>query len=183
MTFAERVISFNTYLSKVDISLPHDYAIKNQFLGEAAINNACSFYREYYNDNNQRTLILGSSPARRRTATLGVPFDDQYCKCLQSDDLNENAQLLDRPDKNDFLGEVIYRYGGRQDFYRNYYMNFVCPIGVVCKKDGKEVNANYYDTQELRVLLGKFIVDSLRKQIQLGDQSRCLLLHWFGCEL
>ena len=34
------------------------------------------FYRKYFNDNNNRLLILGSSPARKGSAITGFPFED-----------------------------------------------------------------------------------------------------------
>ena len=74
--FAKKVLKFNNKLSKISMKLPDGFKIVNPFSGDNreqvnAISEA--FYKKFYNDSNKRRLILGSSPARRGTATTGVP--------------------------------------------------------------------------------------------------------------
>jgi hypothetical protein len=66
-------------------------------------------------------------------------------------------------------------YGGSKKFYADFYMNFVCPLGVVrTNSKGNEVNCNYYDNKELQKSLYNFIVSTIRRQIDCGiDTSTC----------
>ena len=83
------------------------------------------FYNKYYNDNNTRRLILGSSPARRGTAVTGIPFEDadqlQIITGVFIDSFYINKS------SSNFLYDVIEIYGGREKFYSKFYMNFICP--------------------------------------------------------
>ena len=79
MTFAEKILEFDKKLSNKIINLPDGFEIINPFIGEQKdkIKKITDvFYKKYYNDNNLRYMILGSSPARRGTAVTGIPFED-----------------------------------------------------------------------------------------------------------
>lgn len=59
--------------------LPEGFKIINPFNGsnkEQVKEITKKFYNMYYNDNNSRRLIIGSSPARRGTAVTGIPYED-----------------------------------------------------------------------------------------------------------
>ena len=66
-------------------------------------------------------------------------------------------------------------YGGCDKFYKDFFMSFVCPLGIVnINNKGKEVNCNYYDNKTLEKNLYEFITTSLKKQISFGiDTSIC----------
>ncbi|MFJ1551618.1 hypothetical protein [Streptomyces sp. NPDC088246] len=74
-----------------------------------------------------------------------------------------------------FLHDVIRRYGGRDKFYADFVMSFVCPLGLVrTSPKGKEVNCNYYENKKLLELLHSFLVDTLERQLAFGtDTSVC----------
>ena len=76
---------------------------------------------------------------------------------------------------SEFLYDVIREYGGCQKFYNNFYINFVCPLGIVrTNSKGNEVNCNYYENKKLQKTLDPFIVNTIRRQIDLGiDTSIC----------
>lgn len=175
-TFADKVISFNEELSKSYPKLPDGYNIINPFNGdqkELVKQVSNSFYQKYYTDTAPRRLILGSSPARRGTAVTGVPFED--AAHLQ----NITGIFIDKfyinKSSSGFLYDVMEEYGGCDRFYANFYMNFVCPLGIVrTNSKGKEVNCNYYENKKLQESLYPFILDTIRTQIQLGiDTSVC----------
>lgn len=175
-TFAQMVMQFNEQLSTVSIQLPEGFKIKNPFNGEQKelVNKiTTAFYKKFYNDRNKRHLILGSSPARRGTAVTGVPFED--ATHLQK----ETGILIDEfyvnKSSSGFIYDVIEKYGGCKKFYSDFYMNFVCPIGVVrTNSKGNEVNCNYYDSKKLQEALYPFIVSSIKAQIDFGiDTSIC----------
>lgn len=175
-TFAEKVLQFNNHLSKISLELPDGFKIINPFNGEnrkEVEEITTAFYQKYYNDNNKRRLILGSSPARRGTAVTGVPFED--AKHLQK----ETGILIDKfyinKSSSGFLYDVIEKYGGCSKFYADFYMNFVCPLGIVkTNSNGNEINCNYYDSKKLQDFLDFLIVSSIRAQIDFGiDTSVC----------
>ena len=170
VTFAEKAIKFNDYLSKINIELPEGFNLINPFNGvnTKQINEITKkFYNIYYNDNNSRRLIIGSSPARNGTALTGIPYEDsmhlQKITGIYIDKFHVNKS------SSNFLYDVIEKYGGSKKFYSKFYMNFVCPLGIVRNNSkGKEVNCNYYENKKVQEQLYSFIIDSLNKQIELG---------------
>ena len=74
---------------------------------------------------------------------------------------------------SDFVFNVIHGFGGRELFYRKFYVTAVSPIGFI--KDGK--NINYYDDKKLCEVLNEYIVQSLKYHIRFGidrSESFCL---------
>ncbi len=169
-TFASRVLEYNKWLSHMAIDLPDNYSIINQFNGEnkEKIEDITDiFYNKYYNDNHKRRLILGSSPARRGTSQTGIPFEDASHLYQATGIIIENFYI--NKSSSDFLHDVIEQYGGCQKFYQDFFMNFVCPLGIVnINAKGNEVNANYYEKKNLEKTLQDFIIESLKRQISLG---------------
>ena len=121
-------------------------------------------------------MILGSSPARRGTALTGVPFED--VNHLQEDTGISLDVFGANKRSSSFLYEVMEKYGGRQKFYKQFYMNFVCPLGVEkINLKGNWVNCNYYENAALKKCLHPFIVDSLRCQIDFNiDTTVCFCI-------
>ena len=176
MTFSEQILQFNDKLSHELFDLPAGFKVINPFKGdqkELVKKVTTAFYQKYYNDAHTRRLILGSSPARSGSAITGVPFED--AKHLQS----ETGIFIDKFNINQsssgFLYDVIREYGGCKKFYTDFYMNFVCPLGIVRKNSkGNEVNCNYYENDKLQARLYPFIINSIRSQIEFGiDTSVC----------
>lgn len=175
-SFGERVLAFYSDLSKTVIELPENFKIINPYNGTQSVKVAqitAAFFQKYFNDTRQRRLILGSSPARKGTAITGVPFEDAF-HLQQISGIAMDDFYISQSSSN-FLYEVIREYGGSQQFYRDFYMSFVCPLGLAKKnKNGHEVNCNYYEDKALEQSLRPFIVSSLKKQISFGiDTSVC----------
>lgn len=175
-TFAEQILQFNEKLSYMSLDLPTGYRIINPFAGEQkeqVKKITTAFYKKYYNDTCLRRLILGSSPARRGTAVTGIPFED--AKHLQS----ETGIFIDKfyinKNSSNFLFDVIKEYGGCEEFYSDFYMNFVCPLGIVkTSAKGNEVNCNYYESKQLQEKLYPFIISKLCDQVSFGiDTTIC----------
>ncbi|MCI9570083.1 MAG: DUF4918 family protein [Lachnospiraceae bacterium] len=74
-----------------------------------------------------------------------------------------------------FLYDVMKAYGGCGKFYADFYMNFVCPLGLIrINSKGKEVSCNYYEYRASQELLYPFIANAIRSQIKFGiDCSIC----------
>lgn len=176
MTFAEQILNFNDELARKSFKLPPGYKIINPFNGDQKENVrkvTTAFYQKYYNDTNTRRLILGSSPARRGSAVTGVPFED--AEHLQSETGIYIERFYINRSSSKFIYDVIREYGGRKQFYSDFYMNFICPVGIVRTNSADhEVNCNYYESKMLRKALYPFIVSAIRNQLCFGlDTSVC----------
>ena len=175
-TFSDKVLDFNEWLANTSLNLPGNYSINNPFNGDnkekiREITN--KFYKKYYNDSNKRYLILGSSPARRGTAVTGIPFEDANHLYKETGIMIDNFYI--NKSSSDFLYEVMKQYGGCEKFYGDFFMEFVCPLGIInINSKGNEVNSNYYESKKLEKALYSFIVASLQKLISIGiDTSVC----------
>ncbi|EAE0010352.1 SMUG2 DNA glycosylase family protein [Listeria monocytogenes] len=175
-TIAKQILQFNEVLRNSSFDLPEGYRAVNPYSGdqsELVEKITTAFYQKYYNDTKPRRIILGSSPARRGSAVTGVPFED--AKHLQ----NETGIFIDEfyinQSSSDFLYDVMTEYGSCEQFYTDFYMNFVCPLGIVrTNAKGNEVNCNYYENKKLQTALKSFILESIRRQIDFGiDTSVC----------
>lgn len=171
---SEKVEGFYKSLENNAPLLPNGFRFINPYnSNDKAWEIVNKFYQMFYNDNKKRRMILGSSPARRGSAVTGVPFED-------AEHLNHITGVsivgfqISKA-SSDFLYDVMEQYGGCNAFYANFYMSFVCPLGIVKRKSTiREVNCNYYETATLVKAVTPFIVDSLKKQLSFGfDTSVC----------
>ena len=76
MTIAQKILKFDEKLSKTLLDIPEGFKIINPYNNLNVKEITTRFYNKFYNDNNKRRIILGSSPARRGTAVTGVPYED-----------------------------------------------------------------------------------------------------------
>ena len=170
VTFGGKVLQFNDYLSNVNIELPEGFLLTNPFNGinKKQINEITKkFYNKFYNDNNSRRLIIGSSPARRGTSVTGIPYEDAHH--LQNITGIHIDNFYINKSSSNFLYDVIDKYGGSEKFYSKFYMNFICPLGIVkINSKGNKVNCNYYENKKIQKILYSFMLESLKKQIEFG---------------
>jgi len=176
MSFAERVIAFNDQLS-IKSNPPPGIRIMNPFSDSSEARElSATFYRKYYNDNNRRRIILGINPGRHGAGLTGIPFTDTK-RLIQNCGINV-MNLESHEVSSVFIYRMIDAFGGVEKFYNRYYINSVCPLGFVrINPGGREVNFNYYDSVELTETVSEFILESLRKQIEIGidtDHAFCL---------
>jgi hypothetical protein len=175
-TVAEKIIGFNRSLSFKG-SLPSDIRIMNPFQeDEQAVSVSEAFYRKYYSDQNPRRLILGINPGRFGAGATGVPFTDPK-RLIDKLGIEYSGKLLHEP-SSVFVYEMIDAFGGAKAFYRNFYINSVCPLGfTIADKNGKEKNYNYYDSKELLTAVREFAVWNIKQQISIsgtGDICYCM---------
>lgn len=167
---ADYILNYYCELSKTAPTIPSGFRIINPYCGDnkekiTAIMTA--FYKKYYDDTSPRFLILGSSPARRGTAVTGIPFEDAAHLQQETGIFIDNYYV--NKASSSFLFDVMEQYGSCEKFYSNFYMNFVCPLGIVrTKPDGKEVNCNYYENKKLQDALEPFMLKSIRALIGFG---------------
>ncbi|AIS08727.1 hypothetical protein LACWKB8_0418 [Lactobacillus sp. wkB8] len=174
--FSEKVFQFDQELGNVKIDLPAPYKLINPYSGrnkKQVLHMVQIFYQKYFNDTNKRRLILGSSPARKGSAITGIPFED--ASNLQKETGISIANFHVNGAASDFLNEVIDKYGERTKFYHDFYLNFVCPVGI-CKTSskGNQVNCNYYENKQIEEIVTPFMISALKAQINFGiDTSVC----------
>lgn len=178
-TIANKILEFNYSLSQTHIELPKPYRILNPFQGENSkkvFEISKCFYYKFYNDTNKRFMIIGSSPARRGTGLTGVPFEDVQ-HLYKYTNIELKGFHVNKSSSN-FLYDVIEEFGGPEKFYSQFYLNFVCPLGIIKTNDkGKELNCNYYDNKQVQTLLEKFILKTLHEQLSFNiDRTLCFCI-------
>lgn len=175
-TFADRIIDFNSKLSYED-NLPSGFQVMNPFLDNPETMKVMGkFYEKYYNDNSKRRFIIGINPSRNGAGVTGVPFTDT--KRLESACGIEMETAHTHEVSSVFIYDMIEAYGGTKLFYNDFYINSPFPLAIIRKsKDGKWLNANYYDDLKLFNMVKGFMIESLKKQIDLGiDTTEVFIL-------
>ncbi len=175
-TFGDKVIDFNHQLHYSD-KLPEDFQVLNPYMDNPETMEVMQqFYHKYYNDSNQRRLILGINPSRHGAGVTGVPFTDT--KRLESVCGIKMQTAYTHEISSVFMYDIISEYGGANDFYNQFYINSPFPLAIVRRtKEGKWLNANYYDDPKLFEMVKEFMIMSLNKHISLGlDTSQVYVL-------
>jgi len=121
-----------------------------------------AFYRKYYNDRNERVLVLGINPGRFGGGVTGIPFTDpirleQDCGIPNS--LDKRAEL-----SSDFVYRMIDAWGGPECFYAKFFISSVSPVGYTANG----TNLNYYDRPDLTRLVSRHVPGWLEKQFSFG---------------
>lgn len=167
MTLADKIIRFIEQLTYTGQPLPAGIRIMNPYQeSEQAMEISKTFYRKYYNDNNQRHLILGINPGRFGAGLTGVPFTDT--KRLVSECQIPYEGKVSHEPSSVFIYEMIHAFGGVEEFYSKLYINSLCPLGFTTVDDnGREKNYNYYDSPALIKATTPYIIENIRKQIDL----------------
>lgn len=166
-TFADRIIHFNQHL-KMDVSLPDGFNILNPFDDNQAVNEAMTlFYKQFYDDDQQRKFLIGINPGRFGAGTTGVPFTDT--KRLQEIcGISISTPSTHEPSAT-FIYDMIEVFGGPHSFYGSVYINSLFPLAIIRKNaKGNWVNCNYYDDKLLFEAVKPLIIENLKVQIDLG---------------
>jgi hypothetical protein len=167
---ADKIIRFHKELIYTGEPLPPGINIMNPFRESAKTMQIVeAFYHKYYNDNKSRHLILGINPGRYGGGLTGIPFTDP--KRLKSEcDIGYTGKITHEP-SSVFIYEMIHAYGGPEQFYSDFYINSLCPLGFTSVNTGREKNYNYYDSAELTDAVREFIVQNIKTQIGLGVET------------
>lgn len=166
-TLAGRIIDFNKLL-QFEGHLPAGIRIMNPFReSKEALKASSLFYKKYYSDNRKRYLILGINPGRFGAGLTGIPFTDPK-RLVSNCAIPYKGPNAHEP-SSAYVYDMIAAYGGEEAFYRNFYINSVCPLGFTALNGkGKEVNYNYYDSPQLTKAVKDFMVWNIRQQIAMG---------------
>lgn len=175
-TFADKIIKFNGHLHYTG-ELPSGFRVVNPFLDNPETMVVMEqFYHKYYNDCRQRKFIIGINPSRHGAGVTGIPFTDT--KRLESICGIRMHSAHTHEVSSVFVYEVIRQYGGAESFYQEFYINSIFPLAILRQaKEGKWLNANYYDDPTLFKMTEDFMVSSLKQHISLGvDTSEVFIL-------
>ena len=175
-TFGDRVIEFNQNLHYSD-KLPEGFRVVNPYLDNPeTIDVMRKFYHKFYYDTAERRFIMGINPSRHGAGVTGVPFTDT--KRLEAVCGIKMNSAHTHEVSSVFMYDMIAQYGGVEAFYQQFYINSPFPLAVVRQsKDGKWLNANYYDDPVLFEMLKDFMISSLKKYISMGlDTSQVFVL-------
>ena len=170
MTFADHILKFFLQLN-INTPLPNGVEVLSPYQDKQVFELCRQFYKKYYDDDQERILVLGINPGRFGGGLTGIPFTDpvkleKYCGIANS--LHKKSEL-----SADFMYTMISAYGGPAKFYHKFYFSSVSPLGFV--SDGR--NLNYYDCKELQTNLREFIVHSLKAVLTFGiNTSVCYCL-------
>lgn len=173
---ADRILSFCFHLHFAG-RLPKGVEVMNPFTEQPEVREwTGAFYRKFYSDNNPRIAILGINPGRLGAGATGIPFTDT--KRLSGACGIPVHTLHTHEPSSVFVYRMIEAFGGPLAFYRDFYINSVCPLGFIRRSpDGKVTNLNYYDDPGLLKASLPFIIRTLNEQIRLGlHQQVCVVL-------
>lgn len=173
---ADKVIAFNQGLHYSG-ELPAGFQVLNPFLENPETMQVMeAFYRKYYNDTHQRRFIIGINPSRHGAGVTGVPFTDT--KRLESVCGITMHSAHTHEVSSWFMYDMIEAYGGADKFYSQFYINSPFPLAIIrATKERNWLNANYYDDKKLFEMVKGFMIESLKKHIEIGlDTSEVFIL-------
>ena len=159
--FSDNILSFLKDL-ELNIELPHEIEVMNPFQDKTTMQVCKQFYKKYYNDNNKRRMIIGINPGRFGGGITGIPFSDPIR--LKKECGIENTWQPKQELSSVFVYDVINAFGGPGNFYKDFYITSVSPLGFT--RHGK--NLNYYDDKNLQAGIRDFVVECMNKQFEFG---------------
>ena len=165
LTFAEKAIKYFTNLKSPD-NLPVGIDIANPYESQDVKNIVKTFYKKYFNDNNERIFIFGINPGRFGGGLTGISFTDPVTlkeECGIENNLGTQKELSSK-----FIYKFINELGGTENFYKKYFISALYPLALI--KNGK--NYNYYDSFDLYKALKPHIIDAIKKQAAFGANRK-----------
>jgi Uracil DNA glycosylase superfamily len=168
--FSEKLIEYYTQLMPPS-RLPKGIDVLFPQKDPQVIEIVKRFFEKYFNDKEPRHLMFGINPGRFGAGITGINFTapkqlKEYC------DIDHHLKLSSELSA-EFIYEMINEYGGVKDFYQDWFIGAVCPLGFI--KNGK--NINYYDDKKLTAAVTPFIVDCISKQVDMGfNIEKCVCI-------
>lgn len=159
--FADQIIEFLLRL-RLPFRLPKGMAVLDAITDQAVLEVCQRFYRQYYNDQSPRYMLIGINPGRHGGGVTGIPFTDPVR--LEKDCGIENPWPKKQELSAAFMYEMMAAYGGVRNFYQDLYITAVSPLGFT--KDGR--NLNYYDDKWLKEKIRPFAIRCMEEQLAFG---------------
>ena len=168
--FSEKLITYYLEL-KPPKNLPKGIEVLFPQKDPQVIELVKTFHKKYFNDTYPRSLMLGINPGRHGAGITGVNFTAP--RQLKENCGIEHPLKVSSELSAEFIYDMINEYGGVNEFYRNWFIGAVSPLGFI--KNGK--NINYYDDKKLLDAVTPFIIDCINKQMAMGfNVERCLCI-------
>ena len=163
-SFNQQLLQFYNQL-KPPVKLPREVEILYPQQQATVMKLVEQFLLKFYNDHNQRRLMLGINPGRFGAGVTGINFTAprQLTNNCGIDHLLGSSSELSA----EFIYEMIEQYGGAASFYSNWFIGAVCPLGFL--KEGK--NMNYYDDARLATAVTPFIIDTIHQQLSFNFKT------------
>jgi hypothetical protein len=176
--FSEKLINFYKEL-KPPTNLPKGVDVLFPQKDPQVIEIVEKFFNQYFNDDHPRQIMLGINPGRHGAGITGVNFTapkqlKEYCGIDHH--FKTSSEL-----SAEFIYEMILAYGGVREFYRDWFIGAVCPLGFTASpnlpknREALGKNINYYDDKKLMAAVTPFIVDCINKLVALGFKTeKCI---------
>jgi hypothetical protein len=168
-TWAEQLFGFYTNLNPPE-NLPDDILWLYPQERQDVLDILEGFLKKYYSDDHERILLLGINPGRYGAGITGINFTapKQLKEICRIENPFSGTEL-----SAEFIYKMIEAYGGVKEFYSNFFIGSVCPLGFV--QNGK--NLNYYDHKLLLKAIEPFIIKNLTKLISFNiNREICICI-------
>lgn len=170
---ADRLLELVTSVSLDDVDLPRGVNVLDPLRGPhgAEVERIVrTFHHTYFNDDRPRRLMLGINPGRLGAGSTGLCFTDTK-RCESDLYIPVNGFRTHEP-SSDFFYRVVRAKGGAEAFYREVYVQAICPLGfTTAGPKGAPVNLNYYDDRLLQEAITPFVVKWLTQLIATGMRT------------
>ena len=171
-TFGSRAFDF--YRSLQPPRVPRGVRVMNPYEHDRVCQYVRVFLEKFFSDNAPRVLVLGINPGRFGAGLTGITFTDPVALadcCGIPNDLPRRREL-----SSIFVYDVIDRLGGPRAFYSRFFLTAAAPLGFT----RRGLNYNYYDDPALRRAVTPFVVDSIRRQIEIGGRTDHAIIFGMG---
>lgn len=169
----DRLIALIETVSLKGVPLPAGVQVLDPLRGEhgAEVDRIVrAFHHRFFHDDAPRTLMLGINPGRLGAGSTGICFTDT--KRCESDLGIPVKGIRTHEPSSDFIYRVVRAAGGAEAFYRDVYIQAICPLGFTrTGPKGTPVNLNYYDDPALQRAITPFVVRWLRALIATGMRT------------
>ena len=127
-------------------------------------------HRKFFNDERPRQLMLGINPGRLGAGSTGLCFTDTK-RCESDLGMPVNGFRTHEP-SSDFFYRVVRAMGGAGKFYRDTYVQAICPLGFTkAGPQGTPVNLNYYDDGALQAAVAPLMAAWVGRLIATGMRT------------
>jgi hypothetical protein len=176
MTFAGKLIRQLQAIDPGKSTLPEGWHLINPYTDfEQAKEISAQFYGKYLNDNKSRFVLFGINPFKWGAGLTGVPFTD--AKRMKENCGIEYKGKASSEQSAAFIYDVIDAYGGPDNFYRDFYFNWLCPLGFLHERKGNNNGYAYYESTELFKSVKELIVKNIASQIKTGaKRDTCFVI-------
>jgi len=163
MSFGEKIFNFYSNLDHPPVNIRH-VDILDPFQTKIVRDINSEFYKKYYNNNQERTFLIGINPGRFGAGLTGIPFTDPiYLETILKikNDFPKKHEL-----SSQFIYKVIDEFGGPEKFFGTFYLTAVSPLGFTFHNK----NINYYDIKSIVNTWEPVFIKWMKQQLKAGGR-------------